>query len=68
MSANRQVYLLNVHVINFDFPIIDTGLTWLFDCGEGTQMQLQRASGIKIPRIKRVFLTHLHADHVRLKL
>src|SRR3954463_4053152 len=34
----------------------------LFDCGEGTQRQLQR-SAIGAPHPQGVFLTHFHADH-----
>ena len=34
----------------------------LFDCGEGTQRQLQRSS-IGLVDLPEVFLTHLHADH-----
>lgn len=33
----------------------------LFDCGEGTQRQMQRSVGL-IP-VDSVFITHLHADH-----
>src|SRR5919206_2698178 len=35
----------------------------LFDCGEGTQRQLQR-SVVGLPDIEEIFLTHFHADHV----
>jgi ribonuclease Z len=35
----------------------------LFDCGEGTQRQLQR-SAIGLPDLQEIFLTHFHADHV----
>jgi ribonuclease Z len=35
----------------------------LFDCGEGTQRQLQRSS-VGLPELEDVFLTHFHADHV----
>jgi ribonuclease Z len=37
--------------------------TWLFDCGEATQHQLQRTP-IKISQITRIFITHLHGDHL----
>ncbi|MBD0325790.1 MAG: ribonuclease Z [Pyrinomonadaceae bacterium] len=36
---------------------------WLFDCGEATQHQLLR-SAPKISQISRIFITHLHGDHV----
>jgi ribonuclease Z len=34
----------------------------LFDCGEGTQRQLQR-SVIGLPDLQEIFFTHYHADH-----
>jgi ribonuclease Z len=36
---------------------------WLFDCGEGTQHQLLR-SDVKISQIRRIFITHMHGDHI----
>ncbi len=36
---------------------------WLFDCGEGTQHQILR-SDIKISQITRIFITHMHGDHI----
>ncbi|MBD1999475.1 ribonuclease Z [Leptolyngbya sp. FACHB-541] len=37
--------------------------TWLFDCGEGTQHQILR-SDVKISQITRIFVTHMHGDHI----
>lgn len=39
------------------------GEVWLFDCGEATQHQLLR-SAPKISQISRIFITHMHGDHV----
>ncbi|MGB5596005.1 MAG: ribonuclease Z [Crocosphaera sp.] len=39
------------------------GEVWLFDCGEGTQHQLLR-SDVKISQITRIFVTHMHGDHI----
>lgn len=34
----------------------------LFDCGEGTQKQFMR-SGISFMKVKKIYITHWHADH-----
>lgn len=36
---------------------------WLLDCGEGTQHQVLH-SEIKISQITRIFITHMHGDHI----
>jgi len=35
----------------------------MFDCGEGTQRQLLKA-GFKLSKIKYIFISHMHSDHV----
>lgn len=39
------------------------GEIFLFDCGEGTQRQMMRFK-VNISRIKAIFLTHMHGDHI----
>ncbi len=39
------------------------GEVFLFDCGEGTQMQMLRY-GVNAYRIKAIFVSHAHGDHV----
>jgi ribonuclease Z len=41
----------------------ERGFYWLFDCGEGTQQQILH-SPVKLGRTEKLFLTHLHGDHL----
>ncbi|GET00249.1 metallo-hydrolase/oxidoreductase [Rhizophagus clarus] len=40
------------------------GVTWLFDVGEATQHQLNKFKNIKWSKINKIFITHMHGDHV----
>ncbi len=51
----------NVSCVALRLP--QRGEVWLFDCGEGTQHQLLR-SDLNISQVTRVFVTHMHGDHV----
>ncbi|KIM25064.1 hypothetical protein M408DRAFT_331380 [Serendipita vermifera MAFF 305830] len=44
--------------LNFD------GYSWLIDCAEGTQTQILRTNGLRIGRFDKVFITHMHVDHI----
>lgn len=39
------------------------GEIFLFDCGEGTQMQFRRA-GLRPGKLRYVFISHFHGDHL----
>jgi len=40
------------------------GEWWLFDCGEGTQHQILRSGALSLGQLTRVFITHMHGDHL----
>jgi ribonuclease Z len=42
--------------------LVRGGRRLMFDCGEGTQRQLQRSLGLT--QVDEIFLTHFHADHI----
>ena len=42
--------------------LVRGGRRMMFDCGEGTQRQLQRSLGLA--QVDEIYLTHFHADHI----
>ena len=50
-------------VSSLALKLSQTAEVWLFDCGEGTQHQLMK-SNIKSSQIKKIFITHMHGDHI----
>jgi len=60
-SAGVPTRARNVSAVALRLP--QRAEVWLFDCGEGTQHQLQHTS-LKLGQITRIFITHLHGDHL----
>jgi ribonuclease Z len=56
-SRRRNVTSIALNLLD------ETGSYWLFDCGEGTQQQILE-SPVKLSRTDKIFITHLHGDHL----
>lgn len=39
------------------------GGTWIFDCGESTQLSIQRTGSVRPSKITKIFVSHAHGDH-----
>lgn len=52
----------NVTSVALDLTEEKEGI-WLFDCGEGTQQQILKST-LKMSKINKLFVTHLHGDHL----
>lgn len=56
-SKQRNVTSIALKLLN------ERNAVWLFDCGEGTQQQILRTA-IRPRKIEKIFITHLHGDHI----
>ncbi|MEB1806781.1 MAG: ribonuclease Z [Bacillaceae bacterium] len=56
-STKRNVSSLAIRFLQCN------GSVWMVDCGEGTQQQILRSS-IKLSKLEKIFITHLHGDHI----
>ena len=61
-SAGCPTAERNVSAIILDL-LQERGRLWLFDCGEATQMQMQKAK-FSLAKLELICLTHLHGDHL----
>jgi ribonuclease Z len=61
-SAGRPTKARNVTSIALSLPEPQHSF-WLFDTGEGTQHRLL-GSKLKLNKLERIFITHLHGDHI----
>ena len=63
LGTSSGVPTLTRNVSSLALKLSQSSEVWLFDCGEGTQHQLIK-SNIKSSQIKKIFITHMHGDHV----
>ena len=63
LGTSSGVPTLTRNVSSLALKLSQKSEVWLFDCGEGTQLQIMR-SNIKSSQIKKIFITHMHGDHI----
>ena len=63
LGTSSGVPTLTRNVSALALKLSQSSEVWLFDCGEGTQHQIMK-SNIKSSQIKKIFITHMHGDHV----
>ncbi len=63
LGTSSGVPTLTRNVSALALKLSQSAEVFLFDCGEGTQHQLMR-SNIKSSQIKKIFITHMHGDHI----
>jgi len=63
LGTSSGVPTLTRNVSSLALKLTQSSEVWLFDCGEGTQHQIMK-SNIKSSQIKKIFITHMHGDHI----
>ena len=63
LGTSSGIPTLTRNVSSLALKLSQKAEVWLFDCGEGTQHQLMK-SNIKSSQIKKIFITHMHGDHI----
>ncbi len=63
LGTSSGVPTLTRNVSSLALKLSQSAEVWLFDCGEGTQHQIMK-SNIKSSQIKKIFITHMHGDHI----
>ena len=63
LGTSSGVPSLTRNVSSLALKLSQSSEVWLFDCGEGTQHQIIK-SKIKSSQIKKIFITHMHGDHI----
>jgi len=63
LGTSSGVPTLTRNVSSLALKLSQKAEVWLFDCGEGTQHQLIKST-IKSSQIKKIFITHMHGDHI----
>jgi len=63
LGTSSGMPTLKRNVTSIALVFINKNKLWLWDCGEGTQQQIQKTS-LKLSKLEKIFISHLHGDHV----
>jgi len=63
LGTSSGMPTLKRNVSSIALIFINKSKLWLWDCGEGTQQQIQKTS-LKISKLEKIFISHLHGDHL----
>lgn len=63
LGTSSGMPTLKRNVSSIALVFINKNKLWLWDCGEGTQQQIQKTS-LKLSKLEKVFISHLHGDHI----
>jgi RNAse Z (EC 3.1.26.11) len=63
LGTSSGMPTLKRNVSSIALVFINKNKLWLWDCGEGTQQQIQKTS-LKISKLEKIFISHLHGDHL----
>ncbi|GAH63381.1 unnamed protein product, partial [marine sediment metagenome] len=63
LGTSSGMPTLKRNVSSIALVFINKNKLWLWDCGEGTQQQIQKTS-LKLSKLEKIFISHLHGDHV----
>jgi ribonuclease Z len=63
LGTSSGMPTLKRNVSSIALIFINKNKLWLWDCGEGTQQQIQKTS-LKVSTLEKIFISHLHGDHL----
>jgi len=63
LGTSSGMPTLKRNVSSIALVFINKNKIWLWDCGEGTQQQIQKTS-LKLSKLEKIFISHLHGDHL----
>lgn len=64
LGTSSGVPTRNRNVSSIALQLPQRSELWLLDCGEATQHRLIKTASLNMGSLRRIFITHLHGDHI----